>query len=455
MKTLSTQQVPVSGRLSFGRRLGYGVGDGAFNLFFTTAGLYLLFYYTDVLGLPPATAGWVFAGALIWDAIFDPLMGYVSSRTRTRWGSYRPYLLFGAVPLAASWALIFYPTGLAGTSLVIFAVAAHVLFRTLYAVVSMPFLAMSAVLTRDSSERGALAGIRMISGAACGLLAAILTLKLSASLGGGQQGFFWTAVIYGVLATAILFVVFASTREVTPAADDHRPRGREMVRMLAGNRAFWIVSAAMLLGAIGSTFFQKTLPYFLKYRMGREDLISPALGLLALSVIVSIPLWNWVSKRTSKRTMWLIGSLVGLVGSGMLWALPPSPPSILMALVPVGFGAGASYLGFWGMMPDTVEYGEWRSGVRAEGAIFGLVSLIQKASLGLAAAALGEVLSAIGYRANAVQSPVTLAAMRTIMIGLPALLLVAAAAAIAFYPLDQKTHGRIVRVLERRRARRR
>lgn len=437
-------------QLGWSARIGYGIGDFAFNLFFTTASLFLLFYYTDVLGLTPAVAGWVFAGALIWDAVFDPWIGYLASRTRSRWGRYRPYVLFGALPLAGSWALMFLPTGFTGTALVVFAVATHVLFRTFYAVVGMPFLALSAVLTRDSGERGILAGIRMVAGASAGLFGAIATLKLVSALGGGQTGFFWTAIVYGGLATTILIYVFTATREVAVTMDEPRPAAREMVRMLASNRAFWLVSAAMLLGAVGQTFFQKTLPYFFKYQLGREDLISPALGILAGSVMLSIPLWTWLIKRTSKRTMWLTGAGVGLLGSGLLWELPSAPSTVLPVLVLVGFGAGASYLGFWSMIPDTVEYGQWRSGFRAEGAVFGLVSLIQKASLGLAAAALGEALSWIGYRANLVQTPATLASMRFLMIVLPAVFAAGAAAVIAFYPLDQRTHRRIVRVLGRR-----
>jgi GPH family glycoside/pentoside/hexuronide:cation symporter len=122
-----------------------------------------LLYYTDVLGLAPATAGWIFAAALAWDAVTDPVMGYIASRTRTRWGRYRPYLLFGAVPLAASWALIFLPTGFTGTALTLFALAAHMLFRTCYTVVSMPYVSLSAVMTSDSHERGVLAGFRMVA----------------------------------------------------------------------------------------------------------------------------------------------------------------------------------------------------------------------------------------------------------------------------------------------------
>lgn len=434
-------------------RWGYGGGDFAFNLFFTTASLFLLFYYTDVLGLSPATGGWIFAVALIWDAGFDPLMGYLANRTRTRWGRYRPYLLFGAVPLAAAWALMFLPTGLDGTALVVFATVTHILFRTLFAAVNMPFLALSAVLTDDSGERGVLAGIRMVAGAGAGLFSALVTLKLVAVFGGGQPGFLATAIVFGAVAVAILLTVFALTREAAAPSDEVRPSLRDMLRMLARNRAFWIVSAAMLLGSVGNTFFQKTLPYYFKYLMGREDLIGPALGILAGSVMLSIPLWTWLAKRRSKRIAWIAGAGAGTLGAGLLWLAPATPVAVLPILVLIGAGAGAGYLGFWSMMPDTVEYGEWCAGVRAEGAVFGFVSLIQKAGLGLAAAALGEALAAIGYRANVAQTPETLAAMRVVMIGLPALCTVLAAAAIAFYPLDARTHGRIVRGLARRRAR--
>ena len=133
-------------------RLGYGIGDLAFNLYFTTANLFLLLYYTDVLGLSPTVGGLVFAVALIWDAVLDPVMGYIASRTRSRLGRYRPYLLFGAIPLAISWTLIFLPTGLKQGALIAVALAAHMLFRTCYTIVSMPYLSLSAAMTRGQSR---------------------------------------------------------------------------------------------------------------------------------------------------------------------------------------------------------------------------------------------------------------------------------------------------------------
>ena len=429
--------------LPFARRLGYGVGDFGFNLFFTTASLYLLFYYTDVLGLSPSTAGWVFAGALVWDAVFDPVMGYVANRTRTRWGRYRPYLLFGGLPLAASWALIFLPVDLEGSALILFAASAHIVFRTLYAVVSMPYLALSATMTGDSHERGVLASIRMVAATMCGLFAAFSTLKLVELFGGGSTGFFWTAVIYGIIAAIVFTIVFASTREIAAAPDEISPTARDMIAMLRRNRAFWIVCAAMLAGAFGGTLFSKTLPYYFKYAVERPDLIGLALTALTAAVAISMPVWTAVMKRTSKRTMWLSGAVVGVSGYILLWFSPSEGTSMFLPIAVIGFGAGASYLGFWSMMPDTVEFGEWTSGIRSEGAIFGFVSLIQKGALGLAAAMLGELLSAIGYRANQPQTAETLEMMRLIMILGAGSLAVIAAFSISFYPIDRRMHARL------------
>lgn len=444
---------PQGSALPMSVRLGYSIGDFGFNLFFTTASLYLLFYYTDVLGLSPATAGWVFAAALIWDALFDPVMGYIATRTRTRWGRYRPYLLFGSLPLAFSWTLIFLPVSLEGTALVIFAGATHILFRTCYAVMSMPYLALSAVLTPDSHERGVLASLRMLAAASCGLLSAFFTLKLVDLTGGGREGFFWVSILYGLIASIIFMIVFRSIREGAIAPDEPAPDLKQTLKMLRSNRAFWIVCAAMLLGGIGGTLVSKMLPYYFKYSLAREDLIGPVLGASAFAIMLSIPVWTWVMKRWSKRAMWIAGMAVGVTGYTLFWFAPNEPRILIPIVMLMSFGGGAGYIGFWAMMPDTVEYGEWKSGVRSEGGIFGIVTLVQKAALGLAAAALGELLEKVGYVANKVQSAETLWSMKAIMVIGPACLATAAAIAIAFYPISPGLHQRLVRGLEWRKTR--
>jgi GPH family glycoside/pentoside/hexuronide:cation symporter len=345
---------------------------------------------------------------------------------------------------------MFLPVPLEGTALLLFALATNMLFRTFYTVAGMPYLALSATLTGDAQERGILASIRMVSATMCGLFVAFSTLKLVEAFGGGREGFFWTSSLYGVLATLVFFVVFAATREEhRPAVAEH-PGISQMIAMIRGNRAFWIVSAAMLSAAMGGTMFSKTLPYYAKYVLENEGLIALSLTALTGSIALSMPFWTMVMRRTSKRVMWLSGATLSLTSFTTLLLLPPATGAFLPLVALIGVGTGATYLGFWSMMPDTVEYGEWKTGVRSEGAVFGMVSLIMKASLALAAAILGELLASVGYRANQAQSPETLEALRIIMLVGGGGFALLAMLIISNYPIDDRLHSRLRVALARR-----
>lgn len=438
--------VTGSTQLPIGRRIGYGVGDIGFNLYFTTASLYLLYYYTDVIGLPATTAGWIFAAALIWDGFSDPLMGYLASRTRSRWGRYRPYLLFGTLPLAASWVLMFWPTGFTGTRLVVFTLAAQMMFRTLYTLVNMPYLSLSAAMTRDSAERGVLASIRMLGSTAGGLIIAFFTLTLVGTLGGGDamRGFLFVAMLYSGISSLLLFNVFRVTTEAAGASDTLSPGWRALLGMLRCNRPFWIVAGWLMAVSIGSTLFGKSLPYLFKYGLGRADLIGPALASITGAAMLAIPFWTWAMRRTSKRLVCIWGGAIGIVGNSAFALAGDKLPIMFAALAIMGIGAGAGYLTFWAMVPDTVEYGEATSGVRAEGVIFGVICFVQKAALGFAVGVLGELLSSFGYVANQPQAPATLTAIRILMLIGPVTLAAIGIALIARYPLDARRHAALV-----------
>lgn len=439
--------------VNLGRKVAYGLGDFGLGLLFLTASQFLLYYYTDVLGLSPSLAGWVFGAAVVWDALIDPIMGGIANRARSRWGRYRPFLLFAALPLALSWALIFVPTGLGGWALIVFSLGAHLIFRTVYTIAAMPYLALSAAMTEDSGERSALAAFRLVFQAFAGVLAAFATLRLAETLGGGQMGWFLVALVYGAAAAAMMTLVFVAAREVSfGEALKVRPTVAEMIRVLRANRPFWLVCGAFLIGSVGFVFFNKSLPYWVKYGMGIDN-FGPFLGVLAMGITFTIPLWAWLTRRTSKRITFLAGSALSFAACVALWFAPETRSAWMPLVMLLGAGNGGVILPSWAMMPDTVEYGEFRTGTRGEGAAFGFVSFVQKASLGLAAGALGEALSLIGYRANVAQTPETLSSMKALMLGVPALFYLGAAAFIFFYPLDARTHGRLVKVLQWRRAR--
>lgn len=437
-------------RLRWPAKIGYAVGDFGLNLFYTFCTLFLLYYYTDVLGLSATAGGLIIMVALVFEALVDPLMGFVASRTSSRMGRYRPYLLFGAVPLAASFVLMFVPTGLAGNSLIAFAALAHLVFRTIYAVVGIPYAALSAEITLDSGERSQVAGLRMIFALVSATLLSSLTLPASKWLGGGVNGFFWVSLIYAALSVPAILMCFAATREQSSLDRDH-PSLRDTLAMLRSNWPLQILLAATVLALVGSTMLTKTMLYYLKYYVGSEAAVTYALVVFTLAAGLSIPFWLWITARSSKRLTWLAGSAVSVANWLAFYALSPREGLVLWVMLGIGgFANGAISLSFWAMLPDTVEFGEWKAGLRSGGAIYGLVSLTQKLSLGLGIGLLGILLDTIGFHANMTQTPETLQGIRVLFNLVPAAVSALVAVLIWFYPLDHRLHGRITRVMQRR-----
>jgi GPH family glycoside/pentoside/hexuronide:cation symporter len=439
--------------LGVARVVGYGVGDFAFNLTFTFCSLFLLYFYTDVLGLSATTGGLIIMAALIWEGVTDPIVGVIANKTRSRWGRYRPYLLLGALPLAASFAAMFVPLGLSGASLAIYAFATHLLFRTVYTVVNVPYIALSAQMTTDSLVRGRLAGTRMMFAILCGLVLAGATLPLVKAFGGGASGFFALCLLYGAAVVVILLVCFASTREAVQITERH-PTLPEMMRAVRSNPPFLALLAATLMGSVAYTMSSKALLYYMKYQVGSEDAVTTGLAVGLLAAALSMPIWMAVTRRTSKRAVWLSGVVLTTIVALVIYGKTPGTGPLLWTLLAVsGAGNAAFILSFWSMVPDTVEYGQLRTGMRAEGAIFGFVIFSQKVALGLGTGLLGVILDVVGYRANQVQSGGTLHGILVMYTLVPMGLSLAAAACIWFYRLDQPTHARIVSLVARRSAR--
>lgn len=438
------------------RSAAYGIGDFGFNLFFTGLNLYLLFYYTDVLGIRPQIAGLIFMVPVIWDAVTDPVMGCIATRTRTKIGRYRPYILFGAPLMALSFVMMFAAPLWFPSAVILSSAFAHIVFRTFYTVVNVPYSALSAAISRDGRVRSKLAAARMVAGVVAGLLAAALTFRLAAWFGDGdlKTGFVRVALGYAGLASAALLIVFFAIRE--PAA---APSARGSLsftdtwRFLARNSAFWILSAAIFATAAASSVGTKSMVYYVTYYIGEPEAVSSVLSALLLATTLSIPFWTWLSGIRSKRCVWLAAA-AGLVCLQLLqFIIAPRSVELLVALqVAAGLFSGAIPVMLWAMAPDTVEFGEWRSGVRDEALPFGLVQLALKSATGLAVGALGIALGAIGYEANATQAPATLEGIRVLTFLAPLFCTVAGAGCIAFYPIDARLHRRLVRAIEWRSA---
>lgn len=454
MAQQENQTISASAPMSWGRKIGYGSGDFAINLYWQGLSLYLFYFYTDVMGLPNYLAGLIYAIGSLWDALTDPAMGYVAERTRSRWGRYRPYLLFTPVPLALSYLLLFWkPDTSSITLLAVVALAGQFLFRLCFTVTSTPYSSLMARMTTSSEDRAGLAGARMLFAYLGGFGMVALAGLLLERAESDAQGFFWLAVVSGVMASAVLWLCFASSQEPpeTPETQTTHLSLRQTWQSMRANTPFLLVFAATLFMVLGATVIGKTVLYLFEYEMNDRAAGQQTLLLTFISVAVVVPFWTWVTLKTSKRFVWMAGSVIASVGLLAL-LFNPAQSSLMVQLnyVFISLGTGAYAVTFWGMLPDTVEYGEWRSGARVESMIFGSVTFAQKAAVAASAVILGFLLDVIGYQAGAVQSPETLSGLRMIIVLVPLAGIILSVLVMYFYPLSPQRHAQIVAEIENR-----
>ncbi len=446
-----------AGRLGWARITAYAGGDLACNLYWQSISIYLLFYYTDAVGISAAAAGLIYMVASIWDGLIDPVIGAAADRTRTRWGGYRPYILLGAAPLALSFAFLYFRPPLEGPALVAVVMCAHLLFRTLYATVNVPYAALSARITQDTRERAIISGMRMLFSTVAGMTVALTTQPIAKAITGspdGARGFFVAACVFALAATLVLPVVVALTREqVPPRAPKAETSSAAYWRGVLRNRAFWtlILGGGFMIAC--ATTLTKSVLYYFKYYLQDPAAARTALALMSASGLVIVPFWMIAGRWLSKRAIWLACCAIfaaGLIAFALVdvrvaWQMFAFLIYMQVAILGMAFA-------YWGILPDTIEYGEWKTGQRAEAFVFGLALLFQKVALGVGAGLFGLTLSLIGYRPNTTQTAETLHGLKIAMVTLPLLGVAICTVAMLFNPLRRGVHERIVGELALKRA---
>lgn len=434
--------------LSARERFGYGVGDFGINLFFMPAMTYLLYFYTDVFGLSAAAAGGVFLVARVVDAVTDPLMGGIAERTRSRWGRLRPHILFGALPLGAIAVLTFTTPDLEEAGRLWWAAVTYVLFGIAYTVVAIPYSALTASITADHHERTVLTTVRMGCAFAGGYAVSVGMLPLVGLFETQAAGFRWAMVIFAILATGLLWYTVANTRERVQPPAAQKLTARDSCKAVFANPPLLIVIVLFTGGMLSFTIRQSVTLYYFKYNLGREDLIALFFGITLPVMMVGLLAVPRLAARVGKAGGIVVGALVTIVGSMGLYLTPYDAVTwvFVWSCVTALGGTPIAVLG-WAMIPDTVEYAQWRLGLRADGAIFGFASFFQKLAKAVGGAGVAGALALAGYVANVEQSEGSLRAIHNMMTLAPALIMLVLIIAARAYRLDAATHQRIVQEL--------
>ena len=443
-------------KLSLKTRLGYGIGDIAICLYWSGVGLYLLYFYTDVVGISPSMAGLIYGIGMLWDALTDPFMGYIAERTRTKWGVYRPYLLFGNLPLALSFILLFWVPPFEGSMLFFFLLFTNLLHRTCFTLVSVPFSSLTPRITSDSQERTNLTGFRMMGAQTGTNLMALLAFPIIFWVGGENEslGFVVLASLAGLTAMAIHAITFVTVKEPENDQGIERVGGSlsEAASAIGKNGPFWLVFSATLIVGITTIFFGNNLIYYTKYALDLHEYQGTILFTSGIVAFLSIPIWWAISNKLGKKITWLISSSITLTALMIFYIYPITLLNELLVLVAfIGFGSGAGGILFWSMLPDTIEYGEVHTGVRSESSLYGFMTFAQKGSIAFAIIILGVVLDAIGFQANEIQSKNTIDDMKAIMTLVPSIGVAISLIIIYFYPIDAKMHKELLEQLKEER----
>ncbi|MBV7260336.1 MFS transporter [Erythrobacter crassostreae] len=443
------------------RLVGYGIGDFGLNIYWNSLSFILVFWYTDVVGLDPKIAGWLFAAGLAWDAISDPFVANLAASNRSSIGVYRPFLLFGSLALGVSFSLLFWRPDLEGWPLLAALLGATILFRTCYTIVAVPYSALSARLTFNSVERGELSGVRMFF-AFCALLCVMsFAFPLSREFGGddglSELGFFKTAVLGSGLATIALLACFFFTKEKPPLGPDEKLSAWSFQTFLVAfrqNDALRSLLFFLLLNSAAGSALNISLVFYITSNGAAFAAKEVILTSFAVATLSGTPLWTVVVRAVGKKKTWYVATSIMAIAGGLLFAMGP----ILVMGVPVqilafGFANSAFAIIIWTLIPDTVEYGQNVHGRRDEGAIFGSCLFVQKSSGAITGLGIGYLLSGIGYEADlAVQTAGTTNALETFIAVAPPVLLVLAAANLFRMPISRDLHAQIVDRLSRKRS---
>lgn len=420
------------------QRVGYGIADLSCNLVWQLISLYLMFFYTDVMELPAYYVGIMFLVTRLVDGVADVLMGLVIDNTTTRWGRCRPYLLIGAIPFGLLCVLAFYVPDFGTTGKLIYAFLTYLCLSFLYTIVNIPFCAMLPFITNDSRERTTLSTVRILLGSLGSTIVAVATLPLVNTLGKGNQtqGFFYTAIVFGVIATFFLLISFRNVEEKISITQERMTLKRAWTGLKSNQP--WFVFALNIFLMWGAFFFQTgALVYFFHYYVGNVELTAIIAGISTFVPLLGTLTVPALASRMKKRHVYLVASSINLIGMAVMIVSGVQTLGLMVGAVILSLGAGQRTAIYFSMQADPVDYGVWKTGINTAGILTSINGFLGKVAMAGAGAITGILLSSGGYVANQTQNETALLAIKSCYLYIPAALIIASMIWIGrFYRLD-------------------
>jgi len=446
--------VQLADRISLKEKIGYSLGDAASNFYWKTFEFFLMIFYTDVFGISAAALGTMLLVTRLADAVADPVMGSIADRTKTRWGHFRPYLLWGAIPFAVAGVLTFTTPNLGGGAKLVYAYITYSSLMFIYTAVNIPYSALMGVISPNSLERTSISSIRFIGAFTAGILVQYFTLPLVKFLGRGSETRGWqlTMVLYGACAIVLLIMCFTSTRErVTPPPQQKSDLQGDLAALFT-SRPWLVLVGVMLLVLAAFAVKGSDSAYYFKYFVKNERLLPPFLVSNGLAFVAAVSIASWLAKIFGKKALFMFAlGAGGLVVAGF-WLARPTDIRLMFELqILSSFVLGFNSPLVFAMFADVADEAEWRLGRRNTGLVFASAIFATKAGWALGAWIFGLILTYFGYAANVEQTSRSLTGILLSTSWIPCIMLVAASALMVFYPLSESMMVKIEKELKERR----
>ena len=446
--------VQDTSKITVKEKVGYAFGDAAANFVFQTMLVFQLAFYTDTFGITAAAAGTLFLVVRVWDAIFDPIMGVVADRTNTRWGKFRPWILWTAVPFGIVGFLAFTTPPFGPQGKLLYAYATYIALMMVYSANNLPYSALSGVITGNLTERTSLSSYRFVFAMSAAFMIQGLALPMVNYFGQGNsaKGYQITMGIFSALAVVFFVITFFTTKERVQPDPTQKSSIRQDFADLGRNRPWLAVFALTIFVFITLAMRGGVMLYYFKYFVQREDLFSVfnVCGLAAtiIGVVGSTPL----AKRFGKRDVFIVG-LAGTIVFTAAFVLVARTAIVEMFIVEMlrQFAYGFTIPLLWAMMADVADYSEWKNRRRATAIVFSGIVFALKAGLGFGGAIGGWLLSSYGYAPNVAQTERALQGIRMTASIYPAATFLVGLVCLLFYRIDKGLEIRITDELGERR----
>ena len=428
-------------RVGFIEKVGYGLGDTASNFYFQMFMIYLTFYYTDIFGISPAAVGTMLLVTRIWDTFNDPLMGIIADRTRTKWGKFRPYLIWMVIPFAVIGVFTFTTPDISYNGKIIYAYITYTLMMMAYTAINIPYSALMGVISPNSLVRTSLSSYRFVLAMVGTFIVQGATLPMVKFFGQGdqQKGFQMAMVVYAIAAIILFVITFATTKERVQPPKEQKSNLKEDLKDLLANKPWLILFVIGIFTLSNISIRSASIVYYFKYYVGNEDLSSLFMVLGTAGVIVGVMLTEPLSKRFGKRNLYMF--LMGLTAilTAAFYLVPKEQIVAVFALhIIISTVMGPTAPLIWAMYADTADYSEWKSGRRATGLVFSAATFAQKFGWTIGGAIGGWLLAYYGFKANVEQTAETQNGIRLMISIIPAIGALLSTLTVRFYKLDDQ-----------------